>query len=83
MAQAVDSLPCLALLSRVVWPADGGITGDYPPTGGDPGGDSMDGALCDCVGMEGLDDVLCYAWRVGPRWMHHASARTLTLTLAF
>ena len=64
MAKAVDSLPCLALLSRVVWPADGGITGDYPPTGGDPGGDSMDGALCDCVGMEGLDDVLCYAWRV-------------------
>lgn len=48
----------------MVWPADGGITGDYPPTGGDPGGDSMDGALCDCVGMEGLDDVLCYAWRV-------------------
>ena len=51
-------------LACVVWPADGGITGDYPPTGGDPGGDSMDGALCDCVGMEGLDDVLCYAWRV-------------------
>ena len=36
----------------------GGITGDYTPPG-----DSMDGALCDCVGVDGLDEVLCYAWR--------------------
>ena len=36
----------------------GGVTGDYTPPG-----DSMDGALCDCVGVNGLDEVLCYAWR--------------------
>lgn len=36
----------------------GGITGNYIPPG-----DSIDGALCDCVGMPGLDEVLCYAWR--------------------
>lgn len=36
----------------------GGITGDYSPPG-----DSKDGVLCDCIGVEGLDDVLCYAWR--------------------
>jgi hypothetical protein len=36
----------------------GGLTGNYQPPG-----DSMDGALCDCVGVVGLDEVLCYAWR--------------------
>ena len=24
---------------------------------------NRDGVLCDCVGIEGLADVLCYAWR--------------------
>ena len=36
----------------------GGVTGNY-----DPPGDSVDGALCDCVGVRGLDEVMCYAWR--------------------
>ena len=28
--------------------------GDYTPPG-----DSMDGSLCDCIGVHGLDEVLC------------------------
>jgi hypothetical protein len=24
---------------------------------------ARDGTLCDCVGVPGLEDVLCYAWR--------------------
>ena len=40
----------------------GGITGGIDPDSGMPYF-ARDGILCDCVGVPGLDEVLCYAWR--------------------
>ena len=39
----------------------GGITGGSMPDG--TPFFARDGTLCDCIGIDGLDDVLCYAWR--------------------
>jgi hypothetical protein len=54
----VDSLSNSSIVVDVHPGGYGGITGDYTPPG-----DSMDGSLCDCIGVVGLEEVLCYAWR--------------------
>ena len=43
----------------------GGYGGILPPLPDDPSAAyfSRDGLLCDCVGVSGLDEVMCYSWR--------------------
>ena len=57
---AVSSLSNLCCLSCSK-SGYGGVTGGHDPGG--PPYFSRDGLLCDCLGVAGLDDVLCYAWR--------------------